>query len=96
MSKLKVELNTAAISALLKSSEVADTCENEAKKIAKRLGDKFKTDRYIGRNRVNASVYTTDLDAIEDNLKHNTILKSMGIDTPRASHTDENTPGTGR
>ena len=77
-SKLKVVLNSAGVRALLRSPEIAAVCEQKAKAEAAKLGSAYKTDVYQGRNRVNVSVYTDDPDAIDDNLKHNTMLKSLG------------------
>ena len=83
MAKVKIKLNSSGVRALLKSPEIASACEKVAKAEAANLGDAYKTDVYRGRNRVNVSIYTEDPEAIADNLKNNTLLKSMGGQTPR-------------
>lgn len=84
MSKVKVVLNSSGVRALLRSQAMADACEQQAKTEAAKLGSAYKTDVYQGRNRVNASVYTDDPDAIADNLKNNTMLKSVGGQSSRS------------
>lgn len=66
---------------LLRSREMADACKEQAQELASKLGDAFGVSLYTGATRVNASVYTTDTEAIQDNLRNNTILKSLGVST---------------
>lgn len=77
MSRCKIELNRPGVLALLKSPEVAAACEQQAKEVAARLGNAYKTDVYQGRTRANASVYTDDPAEIANNLKNNTTLKAL-------------------
>lgn len=53
---LKVELNSQGIRELLKSQEVMDACEKEAKKVQDRAGEGYELSRYTGASRVNVSV----------------------------------------
>ena len=62
MSNVRVELNHSAIEALLKSSEVAQVCETEAKRMTLASGMDYEPDVYVGRSRVNAGGYQEDSD----------------------------------
>lgn len=82
MSKLKIELDSAGIQALLKSQEIMGTLQEAADGIQTQLGDRFQTSQHIGKTRANVSVYTEDPDALQDNAKNNTMLKAMGVKVP--------------
>lgn len=82
MSKVKIELNSAGIQALLKSQAMVDTLQTVADSVQTRLGDKFQTSQHIGKTRANVSVYTEDPDALQDNAANNTMLKAMGVKVP--------------
>lgn len=81
MANLKVVINRDAIrDQLLRSPQTAAFCEEIANGIAGRASkgkDDYGTKVYYGRNRVNVSVSTTSAEAVEDNLKNNTLLRSM-------------------
>lgn len=77
MSSVKIELNTANIGALLKSNEMQNLLQNEANRIQSSLGSQYSTDTKLMSTRVIASVYTTDKDAIEDNLNNDSMIKAM-------------------
>ncbi len=91
MSKVKIELNSAGIQAMLKSQAVLDTLQTVADSVQTRLGDKFQTSQHIGKTRANVSVYTEDPDALQDNATNNTMLKAMGAKVPTSK-----TEGRGR
>ena len=79
MSKqVKVELNSAGIQELLKSSEIQSTCMEQAKAVARRAGDGFAVDSYVGKTRVNAMVFADTAEANKRNLRENTLLKALG------------------
>ena len=78
MSKVKIELNKQGVQALLKSAEITAVCEHVAKTEASRLGSAYKTNVFQGKTRVNVSVYTDDPAAVQDNLRNNTMLRTMG------------------
>lgn len=82
MSKLKIELDSAGIQALLKSQEIVETLQEQADNIRAQLGDQYQTSQHIGKTRANVSVYTEDPDALQDNAKNNTMLKAMGVKVP--------------
>lgn len=77
-SKLKVVLNSAGVRALLRSSEIAAVCEHRAKAEAAKLGSAYDIESFVAPTRSVFRVYTDDPSAIDDNLKHNTMLKSLG------------------
>lgn len=78
MSNVKIELNSAGIQELLKSSEVRGYCEKIAHGVASRAGTGYDVDTYIGKTRANAMVYPTTHAAYRDNLKNNTLAKALG------------------
>ena len=82
MSKLKIELDSAGIQALLKSQEIIDVLQEQADSICAQLGSQYQTSQHIGKTRANVSVYTEDPDALKDNAKNNTMLKAMGVKVP--------------
>ena len=57
MANVEIELDSAGIRALLKSSEIADVCEKQAARMTRATGIDYVPDVYVGRNRVNAGGY---------------------------------------
>ena len=74
---IRVELNSEGVRELLRSPEMAAICQAQAKAIAGRAGDGYSVSTYTGANRVNASVITETPEAMQDNLKNNTLLKAV-------------------
>lgn len=58
MADVEVELNSAGIRELLKSSEIASVCEAQAARMTRATGVKYVADVYVGKTRVNASAKT--------------------------------------
>lgn len=58
MAKVKIELNSAGIQALLKSEEMAAFCEAEAERMTRATGMEYVPDVHVGKTRVNAAGYT--------------------------------------
>ena len=54
MAKVTIELDSAGVQELLKSTEIANVCESEAEKMTVASGVKYVADVYVGRTRVNA------------------------------------------
>lgn len=79
MGNVRVVLNREAVrEQLLRSSEMLGICQELAEGIAGRAGkDGYEVTTYVGRNRVNASIVTTSEETTNDNLKNNTLLRSM-------------------
>lgn len=78
MSKVKFELNRAGVGSLLKSQQMMNVCAAYADQVCARAGSGYETSTYVGRNRVNASVFPATKEARKDNLEHNTLLKARG------------------
>lgn len=77
MAELELELDREAVRQLLRSSEMAGICRQQAEAIRARCGSGYEADSYTGKNRVNASVYAATGAAVRDNLKNNTLLKAV-------------------
>ena len=78
MSKLKVELNRAGVRELLQSEEMMEVCEEYASEVMQRVGSGYELSKHTGKNRVNVSVQAATIEAIQDNLDNNTLLKAIG------------------
>lgn len=77
MSKFKFELNRSAVRDLMKSEEMQTILKDKADTALNSLGEGYKSDTYVGKNRANAMVYADSYQAKSDNLKNNTILKAV-------------------
>lgn len=77
MSKFKFVLNRAGVRALMQSTEMQSILKDKANNALNSLGEGYKSDTYIGKNRANAMVYADSFQAKRDNLKNNTILKAV-------------------
>lgn len=73
MDKVKVELNSAGIQALLKSSEMMEACRNAAETIRNNYGKSTELEEYTGRNRVNVAVVAP----FEEASQNNDLLKAV-------------------
>lgn len=67
MDKVKIELDSAGIRELLKSTEIASVCESEAAKMTQATGVRYVADVYTGRTRVNARAIRRIENDREDN-----------------------------
>ena len=74
---MKIELNSAGVREMLKSPEMQALLKERASEAAERAGEGYDSDVFVGRNRANAAVFATTKKAQRDNLKNNTILKSL-------------------
>ncbi len=54
MANVEIELNSAGIQELLKSSEIASVCEAQAARMTRAAGVEYVADVHVGRTRVNA------------------------------------------
>lgn len=77
MSNVKFELNRSGVSALMKSKEMQGVLNRYATGIKTRSGAGFEQDLYVGKNRANARVWASTQQARSDNMKNNTLLKSV-------------------
>lgn len=58
MSKVRIELDSDGIQALLKSEELAEVCEQKAIYMTRVTGMKYEADVFVGWYRVNAGGYS--------------------------------------
>jgi len=77
MSKVKFVLNSAGVRQLMQSEEMQSILKDKADAALNSLGEGYKSDIYIGKNRANAMVWADSIKAKRENLKHNTILKAV-------------------
>jgi len=77
MSKFKFVLNRAGVRALMKSEEMQTILKDKADNALNSLGEGYKSDIHVGKNRANAMVYADTYQAKRDNLKNNSILKAV-------------------
>ncbi len=77
MAKTKIELISAGVRAMLRSTEMQSLLAERASEIANAAGDGYETDIYVGRNRANAGVFASTDEAMRDNLKNNSLLKAV-------------------
>lgn len=77
MSNVKIVLNRAGVSELLKSQAMMDICTELANDMAGRLGDGHTVNSFVGFDRAHAVVTAESEKAIADNLDNNTLLKEM-------------------
>lgn len=77
MNNFKFELDSKGVRELLKSQEMMDVCDAYAKGVANRCGFGFKTNKFVGKNRVNVSVFPKTKFAVWLNYKYNVLLKAI-------------------
>lgn len=74
---MKFVLNHSGVRDLLRSEKMQNVVKSYADDIKEQAGEGYESDSYVGRNRVNASVWPETIHAKHSNLKHNTLLKAM-------------------
>ena len=77
MSDAKIELNSAAIQALLKSPEVEAVCLGQIQRVQAMCGPGYEVDTYTGKTRVNAMIRAATPEAKHDNAENGTISKAL-------------------
>lgn len=77
MSKFKFELNRSGVRALMQSEEMQSILKDKANNALNSLGEGYKSDIHVGKNRANVMVYADTYKAKKDNLKNNSILKAV-------------------
>lgn len=77
MAKVEVVLNKAGVRELLQSNEMMNICEEYANQALLRLGEGYTVSSMTGKQRAIVSVYAESAKAKQENLKNNTILKSL-------------------
>lgn len=74
MSKVRIELNSPGIRALLRSPEMQAVLKDRADTVKDRCGDGYEA--YVAATRAVAVVETATPQAVDDNSAHNTLLKA--------------------
>lgn len=77
MSKTKFELNRKGVADLMKSKSMQEVLNSYATNIKNRSGSGYEQDIHVGKNRANARVWADSYQAKADNLRNNTLLKSV-------------------
>jgi len=77
MSKMDFKLNRSGVANLMKSGNMQSILKGHATSIKNRSGSGYEQDMHVGKNRANARVYPSTQQAISDNYKNNTALKSV-------------------
>lgn len=75
--KFKFELNRDGVRDLLRGKAMQEHLGNKARTAAASCGAGYESSTYVGKNRANASISAESHKAKKDNLKNNTILKSL-------------------
>lgn len=71
-------MNRAGVRELLRSKEMGEVIKEQATKITRRAGNGYGMRHKVGKNRQIYTVYTDTIDAVKDNMDHNTLLKAVG------------------
>jgi len=74
---MRFELNRKGVSDLMKSRNMGRVLNKHATEIRNRAGSGYEQDMYVGQNRANAMVWADTYQAKADNLRNNTLLKSV-------------------
>lgn len=77
MTKVKFELNRKGVADLMKSASMQQVLKQHATGIKNRAGSGYEQDMHVGKNRANAMVWADTYQAKADNLRNNTLLKSV-------------------
>lgn len=77
MSKMKFKLNRKGVADLMKSGNMQEVLKGHATNIKNRCGEGYEQDMHVGKNRANAMVWANTYQAKADNMRNNTILKSV-------------------
>ena len=77
MSKMQFKLNRKGVADLMKSEEMQTILKDIADNALNSLGEGYKSDARVGKNRANAMVYAETYQAKKDNLENNSILKAV-------------------
>ena len=77
MSKIKFELNRAGVKELLKSEEIQAECREKANAALSRCGEGYAVHDVSYPERNGAAVAATNMRAVNDNKKNNTLLKAV-------------------
>ena len=77
MAKVKIELNSAGFTALLKGAEVEQMVGGHAARVAANAGPSYESDTKQMPTRVIASAFTGTKEAMQDQMENNTLLRAL-------------------
>lgn len=77
MSKVRIKLHSAGVRALLKSAEMQELLDEQAKAAAARCGSGYESRVGVAKKRAVADIYPATPDARRDNYKNNTLEKAL-------------------
>lgn len=73
MAKVKVVLNRNGVREMLRSNEAMAVCRERAETIQSNYGSDTELSEYVGKNRVNVSIYAP----LEEAAENNNLLKAV-------------------
>ena len=73
----KIVLYKGGVRDLLRSDEMQAVLQEHGEAIMGRLPEGYEMDDFVGKNRRNVQIKAESLDAIDDNMKNNTLLKAV-------------------
>ena len=77
MSSIEFKLNRAGVREVLKSEGIMSILEGEAQARAAKAGSGYGVSTYVGKNRCNAEIRPETAAARRDNLRNNTLLRTL-------------------
>ena len=77
MSKVRIELNSAGVRAVLKSAEIGSLCMSAANKVAQRAGNGFAVQSRNYKERTGAAVFPETYEAYRAVMQDNALLRSL-------------------
>lgn len=77
MAKVKIVLNKEGVKQLLRSQEAGAICMEHANRIRESAGQDYAAEARHYPERTGAAVFPANADGYFDNMKNNTLLRSM-------------------
>lgn len=78
MARVKIRLNRSGVRELLKGEELRGECEKYARSIQSAAGPDYEMETRSYPERSGAAVYPANESGYYDNLRNNTLVKSLG------------------
>lgn len=80
MSKsFKFTLNISGVRELMQGQAMQGVLDGYANQVLNSAGPGYYKDSYVGKTRANSMIYAKTIEAKKKNLKHNTLLKALGV-----------------
>ena len=73
----RFKLNRKGISQILKGEDMQSELGRLGEEVARRCGEGYESDVFVGKTRANVSIRTKTREAVKDNMNNNTLLKNM-------------------